>query len=122
MVVPKQGQFEHKIFTDIEDYLLPGDVLVVNETAVLPARLLGIRESTGAHIEVLLLKQVGEDRWETLVRPGRRVCLLYTSTEFSKDKAVFLVETPSVCTLHYIVKYENGMLNIYCLLYTSRCV
>ena len=73
MVVPKQGQFEHKIFTDIEDYLLPGDVLVVNETAVLPARLLGIRESTGAHIEVLLLKQVGEDRWETLVRPGRRV-------------------------------------------------
>lgn len=73
MVVPKQGQFEHKIFTDIEDYLLPGDVLVVNETAVLPARLLGLRESTGAHIEVLLLKQVGEDRWETLVRPGRRV-------------------------------------------------
>lgn len=61
MVVPKQGQFEHKIFTDIEDYLLPGDVLVVNETAVLPARLLGLRESTGAHIEVLLLKQVGED-------------------------------------------------------------
>ena len=73
MVVPKQGAFEHKIFTDIESYLSPGDVLVVNETAVMPARLLGLRESTGAHIEVLLLKQVGDDRWETLVRPGRRV-------------------------------------------------
>ncbi len=73
MVVPKQGAFEHKIFTDVESYLSPGDVLVVNETAVMPARLLGLRESTGAHIEVLLLKQVGDDRWETLVRPGRRV-------------------------------------------------
>ena len=73
MVVPKKGAFEHRIFTDIEDYFSPGDVLVVNETAVLPARLLGLRESTGAHIEVLLLKQIGDDRWETRVRPGRRL-------------------------------------------------
>ena len=73
MVLPKTGPVQHRVFTDIESYLSAGDVLVVNETAVLPARLLGLRETTGAHIEVLLLKQLENDRWETLVRPGRRV-------------------------------------------------
>lgn len=73
MVVPKTGPVQHRVFTDIESYLHAGDVVVVNETAVLPARLLGVREATGAHVEVLLLKQREGDRWETLVRPGRKV-------------------------------------------------
>ena len=73
MVVHKGDGTEHRHFYDILDYLNPGDVLVINETKVLPARLYGVRENTGAHCEILLLKQVGQDRWETLVRPGRRV-------------------------------------------------
>lgn len=73
MVIHKDDGTEHRHFYDILDYLNPGDVLVINETKVLPARLYGVRENTGAHCEILLLKQVGQDRWETLVRPGRRV-------------------------------------------------
>lgn len=73
MVVHRKGGIEHRIFSDIVEYLHAGDVLVVNETAVIPARLHGVRETTGAHVELLLLKQTDNDRWETLVRPGRRV-------------------------------------------------
>ena len=73
MVVHRKDGIEHRIFSDIVDYLHAGDVLVVNETAVIPARLHGVRETTGAHVELLLLKQTGNDQWETLVRPGRRV-------------------------------------------------
>ncbi len=74
MIVPKtQGAFGHRHFYEIESLLTPGDVLVVNETAVLPARLLGVREATGAHVEVLLLKNTQGDIWETLVKPGRKV-------------------------------------------------
>ena len=73
MVVHKQGGLEHRIFRDVIEYLQPDDVLVVNESAVIPARLHGVREMTGAHVELLLLKQVHNGVWETLVRPGRRV-------------------------------------------------
>ncbi len=73
MVIHRKGGMEHRVFSDIVEYLHPGDVLVVNETAVIPARLHGVRETTGAHVELLLLKQTGKDQWETLVRPGRRV-------------------------------------------------
>lgn len=73
MVVHKEGGLEHRIFRDVIEYLQPGDVMVVNESAVIPARLHGIRETTGAHVELLLLKQVRTGVWETLVRPGRRV-------------------------------------------------
>lgn len=67
------GKIEHKQFTDLIDYLHPGDTLVLNDTRVIPARLFGVKEGTGAHIEVLLLKQLENDTWETLVRPGKRV-------------------------------------------------
>ena len=67
------GTIEHKKFTDIKDYLSPGDCLVLNDTRVMPARLFGIKEETGAHVEVLLLKQIAEDEWETLVKPAKRV-------------------------------------------------
>lgn len=63
--------YEDKNFYDIIDYLRPGDVLVRNNTKVIPARLIGIKEVTGAHCETLLLKQVGDDLWECLTKPAK---------------------------------------------------
>ena len=68
----KTGMIEHKHFTDIIDYLNPGDCLVRNNTKVIPARLYGTREDTGAVIELLLLKRRKDDIWETLVKPGKK--------------------------------------------------
>jgi len=67
------GQIEHKHFYDIVDYLNPGDALVINETKVIPARLLGVKEDTGVPVEVLLLRRRSATDWEALVRPGRRL-------------------------------------------------
>ncbi len=67
------GQLDHRTFTDLPEYLSPGDVLVVNETRVLPARLTGVKDETGGSVEVLLLRERYEDTWECLVKPGRRV-------------------------------------------------
>ena len=69
----KTGEIGHRIFSDIKDYLRPGDTLVLNDTKVIPARLLGTKEETGANVEVLLLKRLGANQWETLVRPGRKL-------------------------------------------------
>lgn len=66
------GELEHKHFYDVIDYLNPGDCLVVNNTKVIPARLMGMKEETGASIEVLLLKRKEEKVWETLVKPGKK--------------------------------------------------
>ena len=66
------GELEHKHFYDVIDYLNPGDCLVVNNTKVIPARLMGVKEETGASIEVLLLKRKEEKVWETLVKPGKK--------------------------------------------------
>ena len=63
--------YEDKMFYDIIDYLNPGDVLVRNNTKVIPARLLGVKEVTGAHCELLLLKQLDGDNWECLTRPAK---------------------------------------------------
>ena len=68
----KTGACEHRIFSEILEYLKPGDCLVFNDSKVLPARLFGKRRGTGANIEFLLSRALGDDRWETLVRPGRR--------------------------------------------------
>lgn len=68
----KTGGIEHHIFHEIIDYLNPGDCLVLNDTKVIPARLLGTREDTGAAVEVLLLKRKEKDVWETLVKPGKK--------------------------------------------------
>ena len=74
MVLQKEtGQIEHDVFKDIRSYLQPGDCLVLNDTRVLPARLFGEKEDTGAKIEVLLLKQMEGDTWETLVKPAKRI-------------------------------------------------
>ncbi len=66
------GEIEHHIFREITDYLNPGDCLVLNNTKVIPARLMGKKAETGAGIEVLLLKRKENDVWETLVKPGKK--------------------------------------------------
>lgn len=68
----KTGKVEHKAFTDIVDYLKAGDCLALNDTKVIPARLMGTKAGTGASIEVLLLKRREKDVWETLVKPGKK--------------------------------------------------
>ena len=67
------GRTEDKIFRDLPSYLRPNDVLVINETRVIPARLIGVKDESGIPVEVLLLKRVSQDEWETLVKPGRRL-------------------------------------------------
>ena len=69
----KTGQVQHKHFYDIIDYLQAGDCLVINDTKVIPARLYGQKTGTGGAVEVLLLKDLGEGRWECIVYPGRRL-------------------------------------------------
>ena len=71
----KTGEIEHKKFYDIIDYLNPGDALVLNDTKVIPARLIGEKAETKATIEVLLLKDLGEDTWITLAKPAKRIKL-----------------------------------------------
>ena len=74
MVLDKNtGSIEHKIFKDIKDYLKKGDILVLNDTKVLPARLFGVKKDTNAHVEILLLKNIEKDSWECLVKPAKRV-------------------------------------------------
>lgn len=74
MVLNREKQtIEHKHFYDIIDYLQPGDILVRNNTKVIPARLFGIKEETNGHVEVLLLKDLGDDTWECLVGNARIV-------------------------------------------------
>ena len=73
MVLDREnGNIDHKIFKDIIDYLNPEDMLVVNSSKVIPARLLGVTDKTGSAMELLLLRAVEGGRWETLVRPGKR--------------------------------------------------
>lgn len=67
------GAVEHKIFSDVIDYLTEGDCLVINNTRVIPARLIGEKEGTGGKVEVLLLKRRANDLWETLVKPGKKL-------------------------------------------------
>lgn len=68
----KSGDVTHRHFYDIKDYLRPGDCLVINNTRVIPARLIGEREETGGKVELLLLKRKSDDVWETLVKPGKK--------------------------------------------------
>jgi S-adenosylmethionine:tRNA ribosyltransferase-isomerase len=68
----KTGEISHHVFRDVLRFLKPGDCLVMNNTKVIPARLYGQREDTGAHIELLLLKRMENDVWETLVKPGKK--------------------------------------------------
>lgn len=82
MVLDREtGETEHKTFRDIKQYLRRGDCLVINDTKVIPARLIGVKEGTGAKIEVLLLTRKENNVWETLVKPGKK-CRTGTVIEF----------------------------------------
>ncbi len=67
------GKLEHRSFSDLTEYLRPKDVLVINDTRVRPARLIGTKKATGGRVEILLLKPLGDDRWEVLAKPARRL-------------------------------------------------
>ncbi|MBQ7859827.1 MAG: tRNA preQ1(34) S-adenosylmethionine ribosyltransferase-isomerase QueA [Faecalibacterium sp.] len=74
MVIDRSSyKIEHRIFRDVLDYLQPGDLLVVNNSKVLPARIIGVKQPTGAVCELLLLRQVKGDQWECLAKPGKRM-------------------------------------------------
>jgi len=74
MVIDREaGTVEHKRFFNIIEYLKPGDCLVINNSKVIPARLFGIKEKTGAKVEFLLIKRKEVDLWETMVRPGKKL-------------------------------------------------
>lgn len=81
------------VFTDILKYLSAGDVVVRNDTRVIPARLHGVREETGGNMEILLLKRIGDMRWEALVRPGKRAKIRYVYKINDELSARILEET-----------------------------
>ncbi len=95
LVLDKEtGKIEHKHFFDIIDMLNKDDVLVLNDTKVIPARLYGIKEGTNAHIEILMLKEIGNDEWECLVKPAKRVKL---NTKISFGNNDLVATCTSVC-------------------------
>ncbi|MDU4934018.1 MAG: tRNA preQ1(34) S-adenosylmethionine ribosyltransferase-isomerase QueA [Peptostreptococcaceae bacterium] len=88
MVLDKEtGNIEHKIFKNVIDYLNPGDCLVLNDTRVIPARLIGEKVDTGGKIEFLLLKRHEDDTWESLVKPGKRA-KIGTKFSFGEGKLI----------------------------------
>lgn len=89
----RTGAIEHRIFRDVTDYLEPGDCLIINDTKVLPARIYGVKEETGAVVEFLLLTQIGKDEWECLTKPGKRA---KTGTRFSFGEGKLLGEVTGV--------------------------
>ena len=96
----KTGELEDKTFKDILSYFNKGDVLVLNDTKVLPARIFGKKEETGAHIELLLLKEIESDTWECLSRPFKRL-KVGTKITFSNDLNATVLE-----------KKEEGLVNV----------
>ena len=105
------GELEHKEFRDIKDYLHKGDVLVINDTKVIPARLMGVKEDTGAVIELLLLKDLGEDIWECLSRPQKRLHL-GTIVKFSDELSAEVVEILDEGVTRVKLLYKGILLEI----------
>ncbi|MDY0277034.1 MAG: tRNA preQ1(34) S-adenosylmethionine ribosyltransferase-isomerase QueA [Acholeplasma sp.] len=101
MVLDKiNGTISHKHFYDIIDYLKSGDILVLNETKVLPARLIGTKSTTKAKIEILLLKEVEKDVWEVLVKPARRIK--------EEDEIIFSDDLKAIC----IESFDEGIKHV----------
>ena len=95
------GELEHRHFEDITEYLHKGDVLVLNETKVIPARLIGTKEETQATIELLLLKELGDDTWECLSRPFKR---LHVGTNITFGNGLLVATVTK--------KKESGMVEV----------
>lgn len=92
MVLDKNtGEVEHRYFRDIKKYLHPGDCMVINDTKVIPARLIGHRPGKDEEVEILLLRRIESDLWETLVRPGKK-CKVATEIEFGDGLLKAVVE------------------------------
>ncbi|MGN1195192.1 MAG: tRNA preQ1(34) S-adenosylmethionine ribosyltransferase-isomerase QueA [Acutalibacteraceae bacterium] len=89
----KTGEIEHRHFYDVVDYLNPGDCLIINDTRVLPARIYGVKEETGAVVEFLLLTNKGGDVWESIAGPGKRA---KTGTRFSFSDGLLKAEVVDV--------------------------
>ena len=109
----KTGKIEHRVFKDIIEYISPNDCLVINETKVIPARIYGSRADKDEKIEMLLLKDYGNNEWEVLVKPGKK-CKIGTKIYFKSDEEVLL--TAEVIDIfedgNRKVKLEfNGILN-----------
>jgi len=112
MIMDKNtGNIEHKKFYNISDYFKPGDVLVLNDTKVLPARLIGKKKETGANIEILLLKNIEGDLWECLARPGKRLHI-GTEIEFSDDLKSIVVDKKEDGIVIIDFKYNGIFLEI----------
>ena len=107
----KTGEIEHKVFKDILDYLNPGDALVINDTKVIPARLMGVKEDTGAVIELLLLKDLGNDEWECLGRPQKRLHI-GTIVKFSDELSAEVTEILDEGVTHVKLIYDGILLEI----------
>ena len=105
------GDVEHHVFKDIIHYLNPGDVLVINDTKVIPARLMGIKEDTGAVIELLLLKDIGSDIWECLSRPQKRLHI-GTIVKFSDELSAEVVELLDEGVTRVKLIYDGILLEI----------
>ena len=100
------GAIEDKVFRDITSYFKSGDVLVLNDTKVLPARIFGIKEETGAHIELLLLKNLKNDTWECLSRPFKRLNV-NTIIKFSDNLTGKVIEKLEEGIVHVKFSYEG---------------
>jgi S-adenosylmethionine:tRNA ribosyltransferase-isomerase len=96
----RTGEIGHYRFEDMADFLRPGDLLVVNDTRVIPARLYGYKADTGAKAELLLLKSLGDDRWETLAKPGKRL---------HKGAVLHFGESGSAPLLKAVIEEEKEM-------------
>ncbi len=96
MIDRNTGAIKHGIFRDVVNYLKPGDCLVLNDTRVIPARLIGYKQNTGGKIEFVLLRRIEQDLWEVLVKPGRRA-RIGTIFKFGKEQlsAEVLDNTPA---------------------------
>ena len=99
----KTDKVEHKIFRDIIDYLKPGDVLVLNSSRVIPARLFGIKQETGAKIEILLHKRIDLNKWEVLAKPTKRL-KVGTEIKFSDELSCIVdkIKDEGLCEVSFV--------------------
>ncbi|MGN0531533.1 MAG: tRNA preQ1(34) S-adenosylmethionine ribosyltransferase-isomerase QueA [Eubacterium sp.] len=112
MVLDKNtGRIEHKIFSDLIDYLEPGDALILNDTRVIPARIYGIKYDTGAYVEFLLLKQSENNIWECLCKPGKRAKI---GTKFSFGDGIVYCEVIDITEDgNRVIKFDCDSKEIY---------
>lgn len=101
----KSGALEHKVFRDLIEYLNPGDALILNDTRVIPARIYGVKQETGAVVEFLLLRQIKNNVWECLCKPGKRA---KTGTTFTFGEG--LVD----CTVEDVTEDGNRVIRFDC--------